>query len=263
MKTDEFLQSLRANNYSEHTIRAYKGDLADLEAYLDGLELTEDLAAAWLTAGRKTWSPNTTMRRMFTVRRYVGFTTGEKEFLANYQPPTPERARAHPLESGFEGVAQMIAFAGTDRRKALIALCGFCGLRVSEAVAIKPEHIDTETMILTVRGKGDKTRPVPISAKAWEAIEWAYNDALGQPGATLVRFGERQARNVVTHAARRAGLGHAASHDLRHTFITAVVDRTGNLRVAQELAGHGSSSTTEGYSQVTIARMREAVEALS
>lgn len=266
MLTDQsinaFIESLAANGYSENTTRAYRVDLKDLQTYLDGLELTEDLASAWLTAGRKTWAPNTTNRRLNTLRRYARFALGAKKYIEDYNAPSPVKGKAHPLKSGPEGVDRMIAAAETPRRRALIALCGLCGLRVNEAISIAPADVSLEEMELTVFGKGDKTRVVPISEKAWAAIEPAYSDALRKSEDTIVRYGNRMARKIVTHTAELAGLGHAASHDLRHTFGTAVVEGSG-LRVAQVLLGHSSSSTTEGYSAVSRDRMREAVEALS
>ena len=91
--------------------------------------------------------------------------------LEDFSAPTPARGMPHPLPEGIQGVYRLIAVAHIERHKALIALCGLCGCRIGEALSIKPCDFDLTEMLLTIRGKGDKTRIVPISTAAWESLE--------------------------------------------------------------------------------------------
>lgn len=260
---EEFSTALISLGHPPNTIRAYVSDLRDLREYLDGADLAEDTVAAWLTAGRRVWASNTTNRRLAAVRRLWRHVTGAKGFLSDYNLPPAPPGKPHPLKGGMDDVERLCAAAENDQRRALFALCGYCGLRVSEAVAIRPSDIDLDEMEVCVFGKGDKTRTVPISTHAWAAMLAAYRMALDvDDRQTLCGFGERQARNIVTRTALLAGMDHAASHDLRHTFGSYVVDETGDVEVARELLGHASITTTQGYSGATKAKKRRAVEAL-
>jgi site-specific recombinase XerD len=159
------------------------------------------------------------------------------------------------------GVRKLIELARNDRQKALVAFCGMCGLRVAEATSVKPSHIDLTEMLLTVRGKGDKTRVIPISPECWEIIQQAVVVAFVEGDRSVVGMQERFARQLITNLGKRAGLQRPiASHDLRATFATAVYDSTRDQRVTQELLGHASGATTELYIQVSMNKMREAVK---
>ena len=115
-------------------------------------------------------------------------------------------------------------------------------------------------MTLRVRGKGDKTRHVPISGAAWESIEKARKLAIDN-GTTLVDRTERGARAAITRHAKNAGLSrHVSSHDMRATLATAAYESTHDLRAVQELLGHADAKTTQVYTGVSMAAKRAAVE---
>lgn len=265
--SDELIQTftdqLTAFGKSADTVRAYRTDLRDFQRFLAGREVTELEAAQWITAGRQTWAPNTTNRRIASTKKFAKEMLGARDFLRDYTGPRPVVGASHPLPTMTAGVVKMIDVAESVQRAALVALCGLCGLRVGEAVNIRPEHINAELREITVRGKGDKTRPLPISAKAWEAIEPAYNEAMEHLGATIVGVGNRQARAIIKRTAILAGMDESvASHDLRHTFGTSVCETHG-VRTAQEMLGHASVTTTERYTHVSAASKRAAVEAMA
>lgn len=255
---DQYLEWLSAHGGSPNTIRAYRSDLMALAATMPGSDL-ETAAAQWLTDNRATWAPKTTQRKLTALRSWAKW-AGLPSFLSAYRPPTPARQEPHPIPEGISGVLKMVATTTRRDRRALVALCGLVGLRVSEACQVAPEHIDAAQRTLTVRGKGDKTRVVPLSAAAWEAIEPAYVKA-SQFGGTLVGVGQRQARDLVTRIAAKAELSRAvSSHDLRATFATAAYNKSLDLRAVQELLGHSSVETTRVYTGVTQESMRAAAE---
>lgn len=155
----------------------------------------------------------------------------------------------------------MIEAAKNAQQAALVGLCGYVGLRVGEALSIRTDDIDMSSMLLTVRGKGDKTRTVPVSDRAWSSISSAYVVALGAEDRRLVRYADRFARQIITNLGTRAGLSRPVkSHDLRATFGTEVFNKSLNLRAVQDLLGHSNSSTTEVYTGVSMDTMRSAVE---
>jgi site-specific recombinase XerD len=160
----------------------------------------------------------------------------------------------------MDGVRKLIALAPTDNQKALVALCGMCGCRVGEALDIVPASFDTVHMTVCIRGKGDKTRIVPVSTEAWAIIEKQIVRAF-MNGTTVVNLRDRHARKVITSLGVKAKLRRPiSSHDLRATFGTEVYNKTLDIRVVQELLGHSSSAQTELYIGVTEKAMRKAVE---
>lgn len=205
-------------------------------------------------------APKTTQRRVTSLKAFAKW-AGWGKVLEEYRSPTALRGEPHPIPEGIPGLERMIAATKRDNQKALIALCGLCGCRVAEALAAKPSHFDIRERTLTIRGKGDKTRIVPVSERAWEVIFPAFTVAFLAGDKEIVGLQDRFARRIITDLGKRAGLRrHISSHDLRATFGTAVYDKTHDLRVTQELLGHSSSTTTELYTLVRSDTMRKAVE---
>lgn len=260
----KFQSSLSARGRSDQTVKCYASDLrmmlTELETPEISMEEFEDTAMEWLQEHRREVAPKTTSRRLTSLRAFAKW-AGWGPLLTEYSAPTPARGMPHPLPEGIEGVKRLIAAARYDTHKALVALCGLCGLRVAEALAVKPSHFDHEANTLTIRGKGDKTRVIPVSETAWEFLARPVTRAFIEGDRPVVGLKDRFARRVITELGERAGLQrHISSHDLRATFATAVYDKTLDLRTTQELLGHSSSQTTELYTGVTMDKMRGAVE---
>lgn len=115
-------------------------------------------------------------------------------------------------------------------------------------------------MILTVYGKGDKVRYVPVSPVAWSAIMGAVVESF-EDNSLLCPISDRAARSLVTRMGRTAGLKcEIASHDLRATFATIIQMNTKDIRVVQELLGHASITTTQIYTETQMEAMKKAVE---
>ncbi|NDL56600.1 site-specific tyrosine recombinase XerD [Phytoactinopolyspora mesophila] len=190
------------------------------------------------------------------------------------RPPTPPRRlpKAIPLAQ----VEQLLAAASTGegprvlRDRALLELLYGCGARISEAVGLDRDDVDLESGTVTLRGKGGKTRIVPIGSYAQEAVE-AYTvrgrpallaSGRGTPALFLNARGGRLSRQsawtVLRTAAERADLGETVSpHTLRHSFATHLLDGGADVRVVQELLGHASVTTTQVYTLVTVEHLRE------
>lgn len=153
----------------------------------------------------------------------------------------------------------MLAVARTPEQKALCSLTGLMGLRVSEALSVMLADFDHSAATLTVRGKGDKTRTVPVSPRAWENLVPRMVELMTLGEQRLVSLSDRGARIVITTLGQKAGLSRSiSSHDMRATFATAAYDKSLDIRAVQELLGHGSSQTTEIYTGVRLDTMREA-----
>jgi integrase/recombinase XerD len=205
------------------------------------------------------------------------------------KPPTPSRRL--PKSLTLDEVLALLDGAGGDapsdgpltlRNRALLELLYSTGARISEAVGLDVDDIDTQARSVLLRGKGGKQRLVPIGRPAIAALD-AYlvrgrpelarrGRGLGSspgrsapaPGEAIFlnarggRLSRQSAWQVLQDAAERAGITSGVSpHTLRHSFATHLLDGGADVRVVQELLGHASVTTTQIYTLVTVHALRE------
>lgn len=159
--------------------------------------------------------------------------------------------------------------AGALRDRALLETMYACGLRASEAIALKLSELDLEAGVLIAHGKGSKERLVPVGSKALETLhaylEKARPSLVGvrdEPHVFLNLRGQALSRQglykIVQRHARSAGLGASMSpHTLRHTFATHLLAGGCDLRSLQEMLGHADIGTTQIYTHLSSERLRE------
>lgn len=202
------------------------------------------------------WTVNTHNRKLACFRSFGRF-LGWQDFLGKYKRPPSEPGQPHPLRGGYTDVLKVIWSCRKTTHRAAAVLTGLCGLRISEACIIKMRHLNLDTMTLTVYGKGNKTRHVPISDRAWLELLPRVIEVWGTEE-RLVPIHERNARAGLTRAGARVGID-LASHDMRMTFGTETF-RKSNIRVTQRLLGHSSVETTQLYTGVDEDEERAAVD---
>lgn len=269
--TKESIELLRPRLFvegkSENTRRGYAGDARTFFEWLGSdtvsIEEFEYKAAEHLNyckdyADRK---KSTTARRVSGLRGFAKYVYGIHNFLPRYSTPKVGPGVPHPLEEGIDGVLQMIDTASTAEERALIALTGLCGARVSEARELRVHEIDVMNMTVLLGGKRDKWRLVPMSKMAMlHIVSWMI-EVKNMGRAAMFTMCDKTARNWLTRLHRDAGLtGESSSHDLRMTFGTSVYEKTKDIRLVQELLGHASPVTTEGYIGIRLDAMRKGVE---
>lgn len=262
---DKFRSSLSVRGRSEHTMKAYCGDLKafllDCREPEISMEEFEELGMSWLQLNRRILAPKTTRRRLTSLRAFGKWAGMSGVALEEYAAPVPAKGQPHPVPEGMDGIRRIIEATDNEKQRALVALCGYVGCRVAEALQVKPSDFDLRNMKLTIRGKGDKTRVVPVSQRAWEVLAGSIGRAFVSGDAEVVGLRDRFARRVITELGEKAGLKRRiASHDLRATLATYVYDKTRNFRLVQEIMGHASSKTTELYIGVEFEAIRGAME---
>ena len=213
--------------------------------------------------------------RLASVRR--GRRAGRTRRGAGRRPPTP--GRRLPKSLTIDEVLALLEGAGGDspsdgpltlRNRALLELLYSTGSRISEAVGLDVDDIDTQARSVLLRGKGGKQRLVPVGRPAVQALD-AYlvrgrpdlaRRGRGTPAIFLNVRGGRLSRQsawqVLQDAAERAGITSGVSpHMLRHSFATHLLEGGADVRVVQELLGHASVTTTQIYTMVTVHALRE------
>jgi integrase/recombinase XerC len=204
---------------------------------------------------------------------------GKAAAFSSLKAPRAKRSLPKPLS--IAAARQMVlADAGRGesrpqwvmaRDHAVLCLLYGAGLRISEALDIKRTEAPVAGHdVLTVTGKGQKTRTVPIIAPVRQAVEGylalcPHRLAPDGPLFVGVKGGPLSPRVIQLAVARlRGALGlsdNATPHALRHSFATHLLERGGDLRSIQELLGHASLSTTQLYTAVDCTRLLEAYRA--
>ena len=168
--------------------------------------------------------------------------------------------RAHPLPNVLSRaeVRSLLNALTNQKHRTMLSLIYACGLRRSELLNLKPEHIDSgRHLIKIINSKGKKDRVIPITDKIilmlrdyykqYHPKMWLFE---GQAGG--VPYSEVSLQKVLKHAVRKAGIRRPVTlHWLRHSYATHLLESGVDLRYIQELLGHKSSKTTEIYTHVT------------
>jgi site-specific recombinase XerD len=169
----------------------------------------------------------------------------------------PRQDKLLPSVLSKDEIKKMLGMETNLKHRLLLTLVYSSGLRVSEAVVLKKEHIDLSRKVVYIKtGKGRKDRCTILSEKAALLIAEYYDSHgieawlfPGQPASQHLSI--RSAQRVFKKAALRAGIIKKTSiHGLRHTFATHLLENGTDIRYIQDLLGHTSLRTTERYTHV-------------
>jgi integrase/recombinase XerC len=279
---------------SPKTLEAYSRDVAGflgfLSEHLGGKPTLRDLSRlapadvrAYLARRRRDHiQARTLMRSLAAARSFARFLEregrGKVAALTAVRAPKIQRGLPRPLSAkSARAVADPASRAGEEREPwvlardaAVLTLLYGSGLRISEALGIKRRDAPTEGGQVTVTGKGNKTRMVPVLPQVGKAIEQYISLCpIALEGDKPLFRGEKGgplSPRIVQLAMERMrgalGLPDTATpHALRHSFATHLLARGGDLRSIQELLGHASLATTQIYTAVDSASLVEAYRA--
>ncbi len=280
---------------AQNTLNSYRRDLRRYSKHLsdrgihDLAKVGEDDVSEFLVslrrgdpdAGTAALSAVSAARALIAVRGLHRFAAAEGlaelDGARAVRPPTP--GRRLPKSLTIDEVLALLEGAGGDspsdgpltlRNRALLELLYSTGSRISEAVGLDVDDIDTQARSVLLCGKGGKQRLVPVGRPAVQALD-AYlvrgrpelaRRGRGTPAIFLNARGGRLSRQsawqVLQDAAERAGITSGVSpHMLRHSFATHLLEGGADVRVVQELLGHASVTTTQIYTLVTVHALRE------
>jgi integrase/recombinase XerC len=260
---------------SAHTVRSYRSDLQQFQAFLreagggEGLEAVSALDArlvrAWLARlHRRGLDPVTVARKLAALRTWLRFLVRRGVTIHNaakaVRGPRPGRKLVGFLT--LDEATGLVETRGlTARDRAILELLWATGLRVSELAGLDLDDVDRDARTVRVVGKGGKERVVPFGAKAAAALDGHRATRGSAPGPLFRgrrggRIGVRTIFEIVRRRARASGITRRVSpHTLRHTFATHLLDGGADLRMIQELLGHSQLSTTQRYTHVSAEQL--------
>jgi integrase/recombinase XerC len=273
---EHYLQYIEVvRGYSAHTVKNYRRDLTRLITFcgdhaIDDLShLNQSLLRQWVaTLSKEKLSPTSIQRHLSSTRSLYKFLARTRSDLddptAGVSAPRTPRTLPKSLEP--DQVSQLLNHQSETalmaRDLAMAELLYSAGLRLSELVGTNLNDLDRNEKIITVIGKGQKTRIVPVGGPALTALaEWmkyrpVTNEVLGYDSPLFVtQRGKRISPRAVQDRIRQLAVKHGMTqrvhpHVLRHAFASHLLESSGDLRAVQELLGHANIATTQIYTHL-------------
>ncbi len=281
---DKYVQYLRVERgLAKNTIDSYVSDIMHFFAYFGAAKVTsDDLLLSDLTDYmRKQASdglkPSTIARRLSSTRRFYLFLMREK--IINFDIPKidpPRKIKKLPTFLTYDEVERLLAAPSKKspdgiRDQAMLEIMYGTGLRVSELVHLSLSSVNIKRGYITVIGKGDKERIIPVGDYALNALNKylseirIHNPGRRTPYIFLNRYAKPLSRQFfflrIKKYALKAGIEKNISpHTLRHSFATHMLNNGAELRAVQEMLGHSKIATTEIYTHVTTSRILSAYD---
>ncbi len=274
---DAHLESFRTHllvqeGLAESTVRSYGRDLDDFMGFCrrEGVRDPSGVDAFLLTdylqdCHARDYAQSTLTRRRSSLNRLFRYLVRQGVVSDNpvEQLESPRPRRGYPDYLDEEEVRRLLGQPDVDtrvglRNRVVLEVLYGAGLRVSELVTLRGDHVDWERDEIRVTGKGNKQRMVPLGR---EALHWMRRyarevreqfDSEGRcPYFLVTREGRRMTRqrvwSIVRESARSAGLNDVSPHTLRHSFATHLMNRGGDLRSIQKMLGHEDVGTTADF----------------
>lgn len=272
----KFLNTLQ--HLSAHTRSAYARDLKQLYEYCEqhGFENWQDMDGRQLQKyialrHRKGIGGRSLQRSLSAIRSFYRYMMDENNVSQNpaqgLMPPKSPRKLPNVLD--VDQTTQLLEFDDNNpldiRDRAVLELMYSSGLRLSELVSLNTDSLDFNDRLVTVLGKGRKTRSIPVGKQAIKAVrhwlklrtELTTSDQSGGEETALFvsRLGKRISPRTIQQRLKQRAIKqgvefHVHPHMLRHSFASHILESSSDLRAVQELLGHSDISTTQVYTHL-------------
>jgi integrase/recombinase XerD len=279
----EYLSYLHVEKgLAKNSIESYERDLGRLAPLLElertgFLELTPRQLRTFIAdLSREGLSPTSVARIVSAVRGFYKFLLIDGHIEKNPAEDlvTPQKTFYLPKFLNQAEIELLFAVPDTStelglRNRAVLELMYASGLRVSEAAGLQMRDVDIDAGILTCKGKGSKTRRVPVGTSA---VEWLksylairrkkenieirniFVSVLGKP------VTRQEIHKFIKEYAEKAGLEDVSPHTLRHSFATHLIQNSADIRSVQQMLGHADISTTQIYTHITDKHLRRSYD---
>ncbi len=265
---DKYIAILQQKRYSQNTIKTYTHYFDEFRAYFSEYDLKtitpEQINEYILELIRKrNISPSQQNQRISAIKFYYEKVLGKTKQVYNIERPIlgrslPDILSKEEIKKVFENTANL-------KHKCILEIIYSSGLRRSEILNLKPADIDSNRMLIKIRGgKGKKDRYSLLADgvlkdlrayfKAFQPKEWLFE------GPNKRQYSSSSVVRILKTSAKKAGISRRVHiHMLRHSFATHLLEQGTNLRVIQDLLGHEDIKTTEIYTHVSKLEMQKVI----
>lgn len=282
---NKFLNEIKnTKNLSEKTIKAYKSDLIDFFLFVNDVINSKSIIDYIDYLNHVKQLKDTSIRRkIITIKQFVNYLYSKKVIKSNpfkglkfrfkKERKLPKTIPINDVKKLLKTVSHSYNNEDSEYRifhgvrdTAIIDLLICTGIRIGELSSIKLEDIYKYERSILIRGKGKKERFIYVSSNdTWRNLnrylklrkKYKYkvdNVFVNRYGEALTIY---SIEDIYDKYIRKAKLSHSTPHYLRHTFATNLLNNGADIRAVQEILGHSSVSTTQIYTEVSIARKQE------
>ena len=272
------------HHLSGNTRSAYRRDLREILAYCEtqGISRWKDLDGRILRGfvaarHRRGIGGRSIQRNLSAARAFFRYLVNQGVIKNNPANgvTTPRSPRKLPRALDTDQAGQLVEINGdhplAKRDRAILELLYSSGLRLSELTGLDTGSVDFADALITVTGKGNKTRKVPVGRHALAALrDWCgIRPGLANEGEQALfvstrgtRISNRNIQQRLRYWGIKQGLAtHVHPHMLRHSFATHILESSSDLRAVQELLGHADIGTTQVYTHLDFQHLAQVYDA--
>jgi integrase/recombinase XerD len=259
------MQDMQIRNFSQNTLKCYLQQVSLFARHFrrspEGLGPANLRAYQLYLTNEKKLAPSSILIATSALR-FLYTVTMKRPWDVEEVLPMPKKPQKLPVILSPEEVRHFLSCVPRRKARTVLTVCYASGLRISEAIALKPTNIDSQRMVIRVtQGKNQKDRDVMLSEQLlvilrdWFRVarskEWLFPGVI--PGAHI----ERNAINKACElGVERSGLSKPVTpHSMRHAFATHLLEYGTDLRTIQLLLGHRSLSTTARYLRLAVSKV--------
>lgn len=253
-----YRKDLILKNYAQCSIENYISQVkCFLEYFNDKFtepsKINESYIKDWLLLAN---SINGRRHRLSALKLFYSLTIKQPMKFKYIEYPRQEKKL--PIVLSQEEIQKMFSVCDNKKHKVILALLYSCGLRVSELINLKWEHIDRSRMVINViQAKGKKDRQVMLAPQLIPLLEDYYREYKSKVYVlngwkNELQYSERSVGQVVKQLAQKAGIKKKVwTHLIRHCTMTHLLEQGTDISIIQKIAGHSSPKTTQIYTHIS------------
>lgn len=253
---EKLKRELEIRNYSKESIKNYSSYIANYLKFSEKKSLNEETVKNYLQIRIKNRGPSTISSEMSALKFFFENILHQKLILKH-----PKRNKTIPVILTQNEISKMIFCTSNIKHKLILKLLYGCGLRVSEIVNIKKEDINFEESLVNIKmAKGRKDRFVKIPESMKNELNNYHSlnsDNVLFPSNRGGKLSTASIQAIVENAGKKAEIKKDVyPHLLRHSFATHLLEQGTDLRIIQKLLGHSDIKTTQIYTQISQASIK-------
>ena len=265
---ENYLDKIRLNNYSPHTLKTYEHCLAVYLLYCEYVQkdvskMNKAEIEAFMLRWKKKKNPSASYQNQMinAIKFYYEQVEGRNREV--YNITRAKKPKQLPRVISEAAVFAMLKSIRNLKHKSMVSLLYSGGLRMEELLTLRIKDVDFQRKMIFIKGgKGKKDRITLLAHSTQKVLEQYLK--LFKPNYWLIENGNRKrysrtsVGNIIKIAAKQCGIsGRVSAHMLRHSFATHLLEQGTDLRYIQKLLGHGSSKTTEIYTHVSKKNLQD------